>query len=344
MRRQTAAAPSYREEPGSEEDDEEFDPKPTRSGRNIKPPARYAQDDDVGYGGGGGSGGSRRRSTRAADEDAFEDTMMTSPIVDTPVQKRNGGRAKKIVIDPDEEEDDAEGEIELDDGSPPPKAYPKRPTRSTHVDGDDADFDVTQRPQRSGNANGRSTRASNRARSRHSSADAESYREASSASDEDEAIISPERDFDEFDDDDDTHSDSPRPRRNTRSAPTRSTRQSAGGGTRRSTRAKARITRDDSDEPKRTLRERPKVNYQLPPLDVSAEINEATIAAAANAGGASKKRGVGFAGGTRFGSRGGGLRGMPWAMGGGQPGKMTQSMGDPDTSDSVSVHSPGGPS
>ena len=336
MRRPAAGVTSYKEEPESE--DEKIDLRPTRSGRSIKAPARYAQDDGADYGGGGGSG---RRNTRVVDEDDFENTMMTSPVMDTPVKMRTAksvGKAKKRIIDPDDEdEDDAEGEIELDDASPPPRAQSTRSTRSKHnEDDDDADFDDSQQPRHGRNTGSRSTRVSNRAKSRHSSADAESYREASaSATDEEEVVISPERDFDEFDDDADSHSDSPRPRRTTRAAPRRQPppRQS---NARRSTRASARNTRDDSDEPKRTLRERPKVNYQLPPLDVSAEINEATIAAAANAAGASKKRGVGFAGGTRFGSRGGGLRGMPWAMGGGQPGKMTQSMGDPDTSDSVS--------
>jgi len=350
MRRQTAAAPSYKEEPDSEDDafdprpkrakeadseEEDFDRKPTRSGRSVKIPARYAAEEVTEHRG-MGNGGARRssRGSRVVDEDAFENTMMTSPIAESPVQSRasrSGGRPKKRIVDPDDsEDDDAEGEIEVERGSPPPKSHPTRATRSTHVDDDDADFDNSQGR---GNANGRSTRSSNRAKSRHSSADAESYREASaSVTDEDEAIISPERDFDEFDDDE-SDSEPARPRRTVRAAPARSTRAGP-GRPRRSTRTSARTNHDDSDEPKRTLRERPKVNYQLPPLDMSAEINEATIAAAANGSGPSRKRGVGFAGGTRF-SRGG-LRGMPWAMGGGQAGKTPQSMGDPDTSDSVS--------
>jgi hypothetical protein len=77
------------------------------------------------------------------------------------------------------------------------------------------------------------------------------------------------------------------------------------------------------------------VNYQLPPLDISAELLPDAIAGISRPGGRGRPRGgVGFADGARFGAGGaGGAKGLGWNVRGRD---LAQAMGDLDSSDSVS--------
>jgi hypothetical protein len=274
------------EEPEADEGD--FQPR--RSGRETKKPARLA------------------------DEEDFEETMIeTSPVIGE--VRRTSGRLRRRVHDPDDEDED--------DQPAPPKRNPF-PPRSTR-----ASLQVAPAPElgQAGPSyiNGESkpngpTRSSRRGKSRHSSADAESFEpsEDDPVSDDDASEDPMARGFHDAEDDDfESRSSSPvrRTRASARRIPTRrSARQSA---------------RHDSDDDfaghKRNLRERPKVNYELPPLDISAEILQNAIAGASRPGG----RGTGSkraSAASRLGN---------WLPGGLAGRDLAQAMGDPDSSDSV---------
>ena len=293
-----------------------------------------------------------RRSGRATrgkapdrydDEDDFEDKMVdTSPILhDT---RRASGRLKKVVVDPDDEDADGDAREDISSSPPIPPRNPFPPRRETRNSG-------AGLPSVNGNGVGgtgenielaaphglrasRASRSSRRDISRHSSADAESFAPSGSGTAtelEDESDDPLQHDYESPDDADGLESRSPSPRRRSR----RGTRASAPSrpAPRRSTRVSARAAHDSDDDygaPKRQLRQRTgKVNYELPPLDISAEIMPDAIASVS---GPSKRRVVGFAGGTRFGSAAA-SKGLPWTVRGMH---LAQAMGDPDTSDSVS--------
>ena len=334
MRSTRAAATSYKE-PGSDDSEEEVRPRGGRSksGRNIKPPSRYAE----------------------PDEDDFENSMLTSPAV--PATTTRSSRAKRRIVDPDEDEEEADDIPEPEDdeftGSPvaPRLSFPSRPTRSSLAQAQLVTVPAEPEPKslEQGLTGRRSTRSNGqRAKSRHSSADGESYHGTDSepVSDEDED----EDDLDDFrgsrragtgragrtsrrdsfvvEDDDDYGSPPPRAKKQTRRAPARN----GGRVTRNSTR---QHDSEDEQPRKRNLRERANVvNYALPPADITAEMAAAGAADLRAVTESGPKRG---GGGGRI---GGSLTlrgvGMGFKMPG-PPGRdVPQAMGDPDSSDSVS--------
>ncbi|EIW73387.1 hypothetical protein TREMEDRAFT_70962 [Tremella mesenterica DSM 1558] len=101
----------------------------------------------------------------------------------------------------------------------------------------------------------------------------------------------------------------------------RSERNARSSGNRRTVR---------TEEPSRRLRARTnQPNYQLPPLDISAEIGRQDDQPMRPS---ARSRGLGaFGNGAGFGP-GAATKGLPWALKGGQ---LARAMGDPDTSDSV---------
>lgn len=277
---------------GEGEDDGFVDPGeevgvPTRSGRVSKKPTRYAGDDD------------------------FEDTMIeTSPVIGE--VRRGGRRTRRAVVDPDEEDEPAP--------APPPRnAFPPRSTRNSLQTAAAPELGTPGPSYTNGDLHTPATerRSTRRGKSRHSSADAESFEpsDEDAASDGDASSDPMVKGFEEEDDDLESRNSSP-PRRNTR---TQARRQPP----RRSARQTARHDSDDEyARPKRSLRERPKVNYELPPMDISAEILQNAIAGASRPGGGKPGRPAA----SRFG------KGLPWMLPGAD---RAQAMGDPDTSDSV---------
>lgn len=250
-----------------------------------------------------------RRSRRAHkaperyDDDDFENKMMdTSPIVE-PVQPvattstsrpAAGGRPKRrgAYQDPDDDED----------ATPVPSAAPPA-ANGDAVDAAEADY-VPEPPKSQSRG------------PRHSSADAESFAPSESA----DSASSPDPIGDDYVDDDvQSFAESSPPRR-------RTTRQTTVA--RRSERTRRR--QEESDEEygaRRTLRKRDaQVNYALPPLDMTAEIQAAERQADMinrMAGGGGRNRG--FGGMTAAGKP------LPWSMRGKD---LANLMGDADSSDS----------
>lgn len=225
---------------------------------------------------------------------------------------------------------------------------------------------------------GRKTRGTRAKSSRHSSADAESFQpsgsEAGSPSDEgsDDPLLASYHEDDFVDDDEEqdmaygSRARRQVPQRRGRQPPPRQQQrqqQQQSRLPRRSARAAAARLEDLDDNdvypgtstPKRNLRERPKVNYALPPADLTAEMTQAELTlaiesasgprrggAGAGAGAAGSGAGTGGAGGAAARRRGMGVagrfapgkRGFDFSMGG--AGSGVRAMGDPDTSDSVS--------
>ncbi|ORX34940.1 hypothetical protein BD324DRAFT_609696 [Kockovaella imperatae] len=216
-----------------------------------------------------------------------------------PIPTTRNSRGRKRRVDPDEDDED-EGHVV----QPARNAFPTRSTRLS---------------------NGHAAAVEQSApvptpKSRHSSADAESFEPSAT---EDDGSDDQLGGFGTPSDDDEgsfiEYDDRPPPRRATRrraQPPRRSTRNSN----------RRADSDDDFGAPKRQLRQRTsKVNYELPPLDISAELVQETIA---NAAGASRRRGgMGFANGS--GSQFPSAKGT-WAGRGALP----QAMGDMDTSDS----------
>ena len=262
--------------------------------------------------------GNAGRPSAKYEDDDFDDDEIRATSSRRPNTRRR-------VVDPDDE--DAEGEASTGAEPPRRRAFPARTTRQSDasLNGNHVSPVDPSETRRTSLPTKLKTK-----QSRHSSADAESF-EPSASDDTQEEDVSDDPLQDQWgtpDDDDDDYSRSVSPRRPRKK--TRSTVRSA--PTRRSTRNSRRAA--DSDEeygaPKRKLRERTsKPNYQLPPLDISAELVQDTIASAA---GPSRRRGVGFAGGTRFGADANSA-GLPWGVRGKD---LARAMGDPDTSDSVS--------
>lgn len=327
---------TYAEDDDEDDFDDEEDRKPRRdsrshheaegtrrSGRSSKgkAPGRFAEDDDFG-----------------------NDAMATTSAAKK--TRATGGRAKRRVVDPDEDDEDAQGEA---DYAPPPtgrNAFPTR--RATRLSGDllpvngnglaavpDEETEVDNSQGVEMTPSGRSKRGKARAISRHSSADAESFAPThSSAEDAEESEDPMQNNFrSDYEDEEEDDVESPAVRRRPVRKPLRMVAAAARSGPRRSTRTSARAQHDSDDEygaPKRELRQRTsKVNYELPPLDISAELIQDAVAGVS---GPSRRRGVGFAGGTRFGASS--SKGLGWNMRGRD---LAHAMGDPDTSDSVSI-------
>ncbi|ORY30784.1 hypothetical protein BCR39DRAFT_528294 [Naematelia encephala] len=271
----------------------------TRSGRPTKPPPRYKADDE------------------------FEDRMMeTSPIIPQNERRTSGRSRRKTYADLDEE--DAEGEEEFIEEVPQRKPFPPRPTRAS-MNAIVAAAEAGPSYNNGETQQKRNTRTPKRGKSRHSSADGDSFEPSITEATSEPDDLSEDPMTRNFDEDEDSYASASPPPRRTRSKARRS------GPTRRTTRQSARNHDSDDDVPvRRNLRERTsKVNYQLPPLDISAELASEVIDNVSRPGGG--RRGtVGFAGGTRFGA-GAGRKGLPWSLKGQD---LAQAMGDPDTSDS----------
>ncbi|GMK54220.1 hypothetical protein CspeluHIS016_0108060 [Cutaneotrichosporon spelunceum] len=320
----------------AEDDDEEFEEEPdTPPPAPSKRPARRTRghgDEDHGdgdYGQGDAEGeaagsvppvGTRRSSrahkapSRFHGEDDFETSMVvdSSPARAPPasaVGRRNTRR--RLVVDPDDDEECAPHVNGATDIAQPQPPAPRLPTEEP----------LSQR--------------SGRNKRRSSEDDAESFNpseseQASSSETEADGV-----DFvDEPEDDDkDSFVSMTPPRRKTRQ--TRST-----VAPRRSTRGR-RAEPDSDDEygsKGRNLRKREsRPNYQLPPMDISAEIAAADMlnkAIATTSGPRGGRRGGpagAFGGASRFGLGGAGLKPLPWSMKGKD---FAQAMGDPDSSDS----------
>lgn len=243
-----------------------------------------------------------RRSSRSskvperyADDDDFENNMLdTSPVIQEVATTR---KTRRRIVDPDEDEADGPvngAEEPVIDTAPDDTPVPKR----------------NRQPSRQ----------------RHSSADAESF--APTESDQSSEPESPDEVVDDYEEQDDDNflDDSPPRRRPTR----RATRSSV-----RATRSTRAMDSDDSYGAKRTLRKRAsRPNYELPPMDISAEIQAAeimnnAIAAASRPGGA-RRGGFPGAGAANFGASVSG-KSLPWSLKGKD---FAQAMGDPDSSDS----------
>lgn len=316
---------------GSEDDEEDEvfgeESRVSRSGRVSKPPQRYAQESD------------------------FENRMMeTSPMRghDEEYEQKptRGGRTKKVILDPDEEDDDIP--------APPRNAFPPRATRTSGFPNGNA---IAEGSNGNGNGNGhdlpdsqdvlvddspttrRTTRSGNRPKSRHSSAGADSFNPTASEGSSEGSMSDDPIGADFIDNDDDYEEEDyaavrSKPHRAKRypapRAPSRSTTTA-----RRTTRRSNRIQHSEEDEvaPTRRLRQRTsKIDYTLPPADISMEIMQEAIASASRPGGSQRSgAGSGRAGGVRFGGVGG--KGLPWNV---KSRDLARAMGDPDTSDSVS--------
>ncbi|BEI93938.1 uncharacterized protein CcaverHIS019_0603970 [Cutaneotrichosporon cavernicola] len=316
----------------AEEDDEEFEEEPdTPPPAHPKRPTRrtrgHGDDDDANYGQGdveGEADGSAppvgtRRSSRAHKvpsrfhgEDDFEASMVVdSSPVPAPPPSATGRRntRRRVVVDPDDDEDPRHMNGDADVAPPQPPA-PRL---------------VMEEPL---------SHRSARNKRRSSEEDAESFNPSESeqaSSSETEADGVDFVDEPENDDKDSFVSVTP-PRRKTRQ--TRST-----VAPRRSTRGRrAEPESDDEYGSKgRNLRKRDsRPNYQLPPMDISAEIaaadmiNKAIASASGPRGGRRPGPAGGFGGAPRFGL-GAGLKPLPWSMKGKD---FAQAMGDPDSSDS----------
>lgn len=329
---------SYAEDDDEDDYDESHDDqppvkRPTRRGGRTR--QHDGDDADGGYGEPDAEGEvdepqpvvSTRRSSRAHKpttrfhgEDDFEESIVldSSPVIarvqpPPPAAPPAGRRStrRRIAVDPDDEDEDDKPHVNGVDEAPLPPAL-------THQPVPERPLSQPSRKQRKGSED-----------------DAESFNPSES-----EQASSSETEADQLDafveepDDGDADSfvsHSP-PRRKT----TRQTRSAA--ATRRSTRTR-RADPDSDDEygkKGRNLRKREsRPNYELPPMDISAEIaaadvNRAIASASGPRGGRRPGPTSSFGAASRFGSLGG-LKPLPWSVKGKD---FAQAMGDPDSSDS----------
>lgn len=278
-RRSTQAVRPSRYVDGADDDEEEEDayqesepevisvPTTSRSGRVRKPVERFA---------GNAANGSAPHDDGEDDalgEDDFEDSMQTTT---TSVPNAKSTRAKLQALARARKDEASQAEWEAHAGRRRTSgrlAFPPQPAdEHDYADAPDSQEMPVER-------SGRSTRAAKRAKSRHSSADAESFAPSNSASaTEDDDVPSEDLPGDDYDDDEEDSEDSEAERRRpSRSRPSRRPARRAAPAARRSTRTSARARDSDEDygPKKRTLRERAKVDYALPPLDISAELQSA---------------------------------------------------------------------
>lgn len=261
------------------------------------------------------SGRQTRKPSRLYDEGNSDHKAATaSPGEEN--SRRVSGRIRNSRMIHDS--DDAEGEAVATGSLPPRNAFPARPTRQSGGSASAAPY-----------ANGHPTPASKaerklKSKARHSSADAESFKLDDSETASDEAEESDDPIALNSHDEDESPEES-LPVRRTRSQATRNTRNP---------RSSNRRVSEDFVVPARRLRARTsRPNYQIPPLDISAELNNIPTSSAQPSGRA------GTAGRFGVGSRFGGFssKGIPWAM---QGRDLARAMGDPDTSDSDDFLSP----
>lgn len=307
--------------PGAEEEDEPYaeDSEPeviptfstsTRSGRTRKPVERFAG--SIPNGNHHEEDGEEEPD--ALGEDDFEDTMhQTSPVApakSTKAKLQSLARAARGRAETQSEWEEHAGRRR----SSGRLAFPSQVEVANGFDGGlpDSQEEIV-RPSRST----RNTRAPKRAKSRNSSAGEESFAPDHSATGTESEGDSPSAHLpDEDDEDDDDEDDDggwPPARRTSR--PSRTTRQPTRRAppavtVRRSTRNSARTREASEDEEygptkKRQLRERAKVDYALPPLDISAELSTAVEAVS----GPSRK---GYGGNKRLGAAGW-KSNPPWA-------------------------------
>ena len=241
---------------------------------------------------------SRQNAGRSAEK--FEEHLFEAAARQVS-PRRTSGRMKKRVVDPDDDEEEEQLV------QPARNAFPSANVRATRQQNDAAAS--VERPSKG--------------KSRHSSADEEEFEPPASELTEEDDDGSDDPIGDDYgtpSGEDDLNSWDDGRRRSRRVSRPRPKPQPARRSTRNSNR---RMDSDDEyGRPTRQLRERTsKVNYELPPLDISAELRQDAIA---NVAGSSRRRGVGFANGTRFGAAGG--KGFPYSL--------PQAMGDMDSSDS----------
>ncbi|TXT10690.1 hypothetical protein VHUM_02195 [Vanrija humicola] len=226
--------------------------------------------------------------------------MDTSPVIQ---EVPSGRPRRKRVIDPDDDEEE-EFVPDTNGGHAEPAVAEAEPVREESV------------------------LPPSQARTRHSSADAESFAPDDSEQDSPSPSPDPIDDYEDDDDDDSIASATPQRRRTRASVAARSTRNTRG--------RRANADSDGEYGARRSLRKREsRPNYELPPMDISAEIAAADImnkAIAAASGPRGRGRAAGLTGGA-FGALGGGAasKPFPWSMKGKD---FARAMGDPDSSDS----------
>jgi len=294
--------------------------------------AEEAQHDPAFLRGGGGSGRTRKPPIRYRGEDEFEDGIGvdTSPIR-PPVESRRasarrGGR--KSYVDPDED-DEEEFIEEIAVVNSPPLFTSNRPTRNrnSNGNGNNSGFAHPAPPQSRSRQQQRQRQKSKPQYNSDEEGEGDFLPSATPSASED-PLQEPYSGHSTVDSEDDLESASPAPLRRTTRSRT-SARQATKNG-------KNRRVSLREESPPRKLRERTsKVNYQLPPLDISAELLPDAIARASGPGRrVGNGLGVGFANGTRFGAGASGkAKGLGWNVRGRD---LAHAMGDMDSSDSVS--------
>lgn len=258
------------------------------------------EDDDLHDAGTRHSTRARKAPRRYHGEDDFEDSMIADSSPPKVASTRAGRAARRrVIVDPDEAEEDHAEPYTNGEAVAEPVEEP-RPVRTTG----------RLRGRKNGHA------------PHNSDDDALSFEPSESGK-----STASETEAEQPIEDDETFDEStPPPRR----AVTRRT-----VGRRAGTRSSKRLATADSEEEgaTRNLRKRDsRPNYQLPPLDISAEIaqaeelNKAIAGASGPRGGRRRNLGLGM----QFGGLGGDSR-LPWQMKGKD---LAQAMGDPDSSDS----------
>ena len=294
------------------EDSEDDRPAVQRSSKSSKKPKRDSDEDGqfVPVESITRSGRQTRKPSKLYEEDRYEHKRAAASP-DEGDGRRVSGRLRnsRVIHDPDE----ADGGAEATGSLPPRNAFPTRHTRSSAGSANAAPYANGHRaPTSKGEGKSKS-------KARHSSADAESFKLDDSETASDEAEESDDPIALHSNDEDETPEESPQMRR-TRSQPTRNTR---------ATRNSNRRVSENYVEPVRRLRDRTsRPNYQIPPLDISAELNSIPAISAQTNGRAGNAGRMGSA--ARFG--GAASKRIPWAM---QGRDLARAMGDPDTSDSV---------
>jgi hypothetical protein len=319
---------AFPEEGEGEDYDDESIPReavPARSSRNRHAPKRYAEEQA---------------------EDAYEVKPRHPGPNKHAVATRKSSRSSRSHPDSGDYGEALTGSGEQDPSSEVivanrRKAFPPRAAPPAVADLFDDDDNGPPPPMESQDTQTDTprTRRTRNGKSRQSSEGSFAPDQSDTHSEQSESDDPIANDFIRHDDedfDDDLESESDRPRRRQKQirqvARRPATRTSA-----RNTRARnRRQDRDDDDDEvpfTKRLRERKSaVNYALPPADLSAEILQDAIASASRPGGGPGRPGVGRAGGVRFGAAAG--KALPWSSRGRD---LAHAMGDPDTSDSVSI-------
>jgi hypothetical protein len=324
------AAPSDTEAEG---EDDDSPPRARRSRVLPFPPRPVANESEVkqetytydGHENGGleetGSAPHTRsgRTTRPPRRFSGEEEFRASGSVEqSPPVRIKSSRSRKRVVDPDDDDHEEDGEADYN-----PSA--QRKTRASHASAPEAEH------RQNGTGRGilkRSRRTSEKRERRHDSKETDSFAPTESVATESDSD-DPLGDMNEPSSDAEEEAYPPR----------RATRASTQNTNRRSTRNAARFQVEDEDfsesRPARTLRERKtQPNYAMPPLDISAELQSAEVLTGPQGPQTPGRNRRGLGAAARFMSAAGGL--LPGL--GGPRGGMGMTMGDPDSSDSVSLY------